>query len=678
MNLPSDSPIQTKPIDVARAFGATEPPLAAQTPIGMTGGEQADALQVRESAFRRWIFGLCLFVVAGLYAFGLACSWNPAHPGVDQNGYLVGGKLLATTGTTGFIPENMYSFVGAMWNLGPDGKTFYVKYPIGLPAIYALMIKLFGMNWGVYLSHAVSPACATLALVGTYLLARPYVGGFGAVLAALVVGVSPLTWSLAVNPNSHASTMAFVVFGMAMLLSWWRSGGWWRAGLAGFLLGYAVTIRYTEGLLLLPMGFVFLDRWFRRQKGAYWQGLVMAAGWALPVGILLWFNLLHFGTPTGYDSTRESTGFGWQYFVANWDLMLRDMNDKALVLIFPLGLAGMGLMAASGKGGWKLGAILALWVFPCLLTYTAYYWAPDGASIGYSRFFLTVLPGVVLGAVWVLVRAGHTSLWYRRWGAALVGGAVITLATATASSQDAEVVIPDTRQNLLVDLVSESVLRDAPSGSVIFADPRLMHHLQFVGDYALYQTEVFSRQYIQRLGQMADVDDPNPHEPFRASVLYSKLKDKSDADMIAEQNRLMDQALAVGKRVFLVGTTAQVSQASSRFLRAPGKYSTKVVEHWGEPADYRRNRWQRTDKAPPPWVGRRANLNAPASRQMMWQVLEVTKGPGVPPPAPKPAAAQPPTATRPVPPASRPAVQQQRENRAAMRRAAATTRSVAP
>ncbi len=638
-----------------------------------------------ESPVRRILFGLLLAAVLLLYAKALYLHWYPANPGVDQNGYLVGGRLLAQTGSDGYVPENPYSFVGAMWNLGPDGRTFYPKYPLGLPALYALCVKTLGLARGTYVSYFVSPLGAVLAVWGTYFLARPYVGAFGAILASMILAVSPLTMALANNPNSHASTLAFVTWGMVFLLSWWRSGGAVRAGLAGFLLGYALTIRYTEGLLLLPMTIVFIDRWFRRQPGAYWQGLVMACGWAIPVGVLLWFNLVHFGSPTGYDSTRESMGFSWTCFVANWDLMLRDMNDKALVLVFPLGLAGLGLMT-SKPGGWRLAIILASWIFPCLLTYSAYYWAPDGTNLAYARFFLTVLPGVLVAAMWTLTRsplvtrpadpAAPHAIAPTPWrGAVLAAGLIGLLATAASAAQDAETVIPDSRANMLVDL-SSSFVRRAPPGSVVFTQQQLIHHLQFVSDVLCYAPEMFNRGTIQRFAVQADVDDPNPQQPQRAAALYAKLKDKTDAQLILEQNEIMDRAIASGKHVYFVAPAGQINNYKSRFLRL-NKYATKVVNQWTEPSDWRRTRWQRTaNGVAPSWTGRRGKEPPPPGPGQTWQMIEVLPKPPAPTPPPKP---DPKPAAKPALKANttKPAVPEMTPEERAKRRAAKEQRKAA-
>jgi hypothetical protein len=48
-------------------------------------------------------------------------------------------------------------------------------------------------------------------------------------------------------------------------------------------------------------------------------------------------------------------------------------------------------------------------MLPNLLLYTAYYWALQTASVNCLRFFLTILPPLVLGAAWLLTRPWPTA-----------------------------------------------------------------------------------------------------------------------------------------------------------------------------------------------------------------------------------------------------------------------------
>lgn len=210
-----------------------------------------------ESPARQWGYLLVAIGIAALYLALILQYWAPAHGGVDQNGYFVGGRMIAKTGTMQYTPESPYGFVGAMWVRTDDGRNF-PKYPIGLPLLFACCFWIFGDAQAPYVANLISPISAALALVGMFLMCRVVAGSFVGLLAMIVLGTSQATMMLANNPNSHAPALAFVCWGMFLLLSWWKHGGWWRGIVGGFLIGYAATIRYTEALLLVPIGLAVL------------------------------------------------------------------------------------------------------------------------------------------------------------------------------------------------------------------------------------------------------------------------------------------------------------------------------------------------------------------------------------------------------------------------------------
>src|SRR5207247_5081711 len=119
---------------------------------------------------------------------------------------------------------------------------------------------------------------------------------------------------------------------------------------AGLLLGYAVTVRYTEALLLfplyplqvlrsdqfigpkllpvlkvvglLPVGAIGIAAISRVKWGiarSYLSAAAPVIGWIAPVAALVLFNWFTVGHLTGYDSTNESSGFSIKYFVDKWD-----------------------------------------------------------------------------------------------------------------------------------------------------------------------------------------------------------------------------------------------------------------------------------------------------------------------------------------------------------------------
>jgi hypothetical protein len=382
---------------------------------------RAPAIQLLEPEplWKRYGYGIIALALSLAFFYAVMSYWVPAHAGTDQNGYLVGGKMFAQTLTMRQSPVHPgtrdqfdpHQFVGRMWvgaDLGTPNERYYPKYPLGLPALYAVMIwigSLFGPAWGVWLSYGLSPVAMSLAVLGTYLLARRFAGSFGGLLAAIVFGTSPVSLQLAINPNSHAAAVCCVVWGMYFLIGWWQFRGMTRAIAAGFLLGYAATIRYSEATLILPAALValFALRW--RDWKTLTQAIALLAAWAVPIGLLVLYNHFAIGDLTGYDPTNESSGFGWGYAADNWETMLRNLNTGGLAQMFPVALAGLVWMF---WWNWRAASVLAAWIIPCLLTYTFYYWAPDNAvnvfSIGYLRFFTTILPGLALCFFWLVSR----------------------------------------------------------------------------------------------------------------------------------------------------------------------------------------------------------------------------------------------------------------------------------
>src|SRR5262249_52752619 len=140
----------------------------------------------------------------------------------------------------------------------PDGWV-YPKYPLGIPVLDAICIWLAPtMRQGVTWSYLISPVCTVLAAGAVFLILRVLAGSFAAIMGLVLMATNPVSLVLANNSNSHAAALAFVTWGMLFLIWWMRHGSWWRGLIAGFLLGYAVTIRYTEGLLAMPIAVAML------------------------------------------------------------------------------------------------------------------------------------------------------------------------------------------------------------------------------------------------------------------------------------------------------------------------------------------------------------------------------------------------------------------------------------
>ena len=421
---------------------------------------------------------------------------------------------------------------------------------------------------------------------------------------------SQLLLQLADNPNSHAAALAFVVWGFVALLAWWRGGFFLWGIAAGFLLGYAFTIRYTEGLLGLPLGLACVFAWQWRRPFA--SGLRVALpllAWAVPVAALLFYNKHTMGTWTGYDSTGEAGGFSLENAAANWQTMAKQLNDAGLYLLLPLGVAGLLALCARRL---KLGLVVLCWFVGTVAIYTAYYWAPDNwGSIAYLRFFLTAFPAALFGAAYLLRRAlyapsdappqvvesrdpytGRTTAalveppvpWWRNLASPLAAGLVVAASIglgthravgALPGGDSGPFAEPGLQMfhnlNVNVAELGRCVRRTIPAGSVVFVDApggisNVLHHLQFVGDYELYDATVFSSRFAGRVrGRWrgaGDVNNPNPLQKRRFEFLHDLYEGKTDDDLSAGVRKIVDRALGENRPVFLV-----MSDADTRRFR---------------------------------------------------------------------------------------------------------------
>lgn len=537
-------------------------------PSCLTAGTPAFLLAMRpESRARRSIlFLVAALVIAVFLLTNLHYFWFPLHGGVDQNGYLVGGKMIAQTGSMALCPRNPatlandpWQFVGRMWvgfDLGTPHERYFPKYPVGLPLAYAILLKLGGPIAGVPLAHLLSPVTMTLSLLGTYLLARLLLGSWPALAVMVLVALSPITLNLATNPNSHALSLFLVSWGMYFAVRWWLRGGALNALLAGLLVGATVSVRYSEGLLLLPLTllvfFRIADARFREPR-RWFQGLLLLVAWAIPVAALLWHNRLAMGAWTGYGPTNESTGFAWGYFLENWDTMLRQMYQMGFTLIFPLALGGL---AAGLAWNWRVALFLGSWILPCLLLYTAYYWAPE--NVAYTRFFLTIFPALGISAfgllLWPATHLAHADEHLRhrlKLGGvlALIALTLIALPLGVANISQQLTIERIGRGNL--EYRAARVLGNLPPGSVLFSDDQnLLHHIQLVADYTLYSPEYFSRSFLDRLATR-DPSEPQDLDPGRAKYLLKTAGDMTQIQLDAVRDNLCEQALRAGKRVFV-------------------------------------------------------------------------------------------------------------------------------
>ena len=356
-----------------------------------------------------WTVGLCL-IAAIAVAVGFFCfihrydAKGPSDIGIDENAYLVGGKMLAQHGTPALRPTSPFAFVGPMWILTANGA-YSPKYPVGVPLLNAVAIWIGGSPAAAYW---VSPICGVISVLAIFFCVRVIAGSVCGVLASILLASNPSVLHFSLVPSSHAPDLAFTMLGMTALFYWWRSGRSWGRVLlgiiAGLCIGFTVAIRYSDGLLLLPLGVAALTTVRFRDRRAWRAAAVPVAAWCVPFVALLIFNRVTMGHWTGYDTTNESTGFSAKFFAEKWQYTIHQLDIYGLFFLLPLGVLGMLLMLIHRRW-WKPGLVLLLWFAPSTLLYTAYYWGLGIPGLMYLRFFVAVYPAAIIGAIWLIAMA---------------------------------------------------------------------------------------------------------------------------------------------------------------------------------------------------------------------------------------------------------------------------------
>jgi hypothetical protein len=500
------------------------------------------------------------------YFLALQCYFVPVTRGGDRNGYLLGGKMLADGHARGVVPADPFIFLGPHWVMVAPGA-FALKYPLGLPALYAIIHQLFGAERWLPAAHELSPLAASVALFGSYLLFRPLVGSFRAILGLILLATTPVTFFFANLPNSHAVALCTAVWGMAALLQWWRRPNIYVAIVAGLLLGFNFTVRYSEGLLLLPLLLVIYFK-TRNDRCVLRQAIPLPLAWITPVSILLIYNLIVLHHLTGYGLTNESTAFSIASLIQNARTMLVQLFDNVLWLLLPFSLLGLIALFRQNR---RLALVLLSWPVPTILLYTAYYWVPaEEPGLSYARFVLTVLPALILFALFLPPRDSTV--------ATVAIGLIVAIISARnlrAAAARGEDLQWDNLGSLVLD---QQVQSQIPPGSVIFTEQPNIPLLELSGDWRLYLSNLFTRPYIQSYAAI-DPNVPRILQAQRAQQLFNLLGSKSAADLVAQQNGLITQSLSQGHRVYAVLPAPAMQQFRDHFLNSPD-WKITVTDSW--------------------------------------------------------------------------------------------------
>ena len=309
----------------------------------------------------------------------------------DEHGYMMTAKRLATHASLSQHQPDPYAFIGETMMQSPaDPATYYLRQPIGYPLLLAAAYCIGGPDAPFF----VNPFLGLALLTAIYIIGRELGAPLMAAIAALVLALHPLLLYYTVTPLSHIPDMAAAAWAIAIALLWRKNPNPWLAAATGTLLALAITIRYTNVLLALPLAIILLDK--AKQLSA--RTLARhAAGAALATFLLLIplliYHAIAYGGPfrTGYSAGGNATSFSLTWFFQHAPAMARillHLGTGLGLLLLPL---AAGLIILAMKNRFAL-ALLGAWALPPLLLYTAYYGMPESNTLLYARFALAPLP----------------------------------------------------------------------------------------------------------------------------------------------------------------------------------------------------------------------------------------------------------------------------------------------
>ncbi len=452
------------------ASNPTVTPIAAdESPVSRVAESTAET-----TGRARWILGAAVALAVG-HLWWITAHLAPAIMSPDANGYVVQARLLAEEGRTSFATASPVQYVGIHW-LETERGVFHSRYPAGLPVLFAAAWKIGGLGAVLY----VNPLLASATVFLVFLLARRFVDGSLALLAAAVVAAVPVANLHALDADAHAAAACFLTGGVLALLRFRETRAVGTGLLAGALLGAVPAIRYPEAIVGVTIAGWLV--WRVRPLAAAWPAV---AGAALPIGALCLHNAAAYGAfwRTGYALTHEQTGFGLGYFRAHALPYLQALGGQGLALFFAFGVAGLAALAVD-RTRRREGLLFAGIVVPLVLLYMAYYFGGGpGGGAGNLRFLIPTFPFFAVAGVWLLAQVVVPLGVAGR--AALAAVAAVQLFMTLGASIP---LLASARNSLRAAAGARLVAdREMPAGSVVIVDRLLAESLDAVGRWKLVE-----------------------------------------------------------------------------------------------------------------------------------------------------------------------------------------------
>lgn len=478
-------------------------------------------------------------VLVLLAAYGALLLWrfSPGLASVDGNGYWKAGRLIAETGRAWFELETPTQFVGFHWLRGESGK-YYSRYPLGLPLIIAAAYKLGGGVGGLL----VTPLLALLTAAGVYCLSRRLINGPTWPLVAMgLYMVNPVAYWHGVLCYSHTAVTCCLVWGFTLLLKWRQSRGWTDAFFGGMIMGLVPTIRYAEGILVLPILVLLAMSW--RGWRSSWPGYAAAAFGALtPVVPMLLRNHSLYGAfwRTGYALTNEDTAFAGEFFAETFHQYLTQLVIHGLGLLMFLGLAGCAMMIFCRRTR-SAGVFLITTIVVLTGVYASYYGSRNLIAAFTLRFLLPTFPAYIVGGTWLLSGLANPPQGFRSRGLGRLGPVIAWACVLVQICWPGYEVLSGMSEPARFKRAfaqAARIMRDyVPQNSVVIGHPQFLQHLDYEGRWRLVDVTVLDYGALYRDRKLEDDGEPGgrPAGAFRLRLSrYADLSPKAYTRAVAD------------------------------------------------------------------------------------------------------------------------------------------------
>jgi hypothetical protein len=261
---------------------------------------------------------------------------------------------------------------------------------------------------------------------------------------------------------------------------------------------------------------------------------------------------------------------------------------------------------------------------------TAYFDPQSESDLSFVTMFL--MPVFLCGA-WVVM---DLTLYAGQAAAPIAAGIVVAItAGLNVYSARGPMERDFTIQTNLADTADRVLAKakdpfetDPTRRPILFGETRnFLNYMQYAGNFECYAADAFSGRGGNRMWRNVDPDAPNPLQQARVKYMKQIYQGKSDDQLWAEGMKIVSQAIANNRHVYVALTSAEMFVLRNRFAKSD--YDLVKVQAWREPVTMSKEGSKALMA-----LGQAAAFVGRATPQF-WEMAEVVKKPPAPPrPAP--------------------------------------------